>query len=95
MSSSFSLEDPMGPFKTFFDSTLWSPLADWPFMVGNVPTRNNKPITEYMSPSLLCLTECLWFVIRTLIPYAYDVAGTLLHGVIRCDGNEVLPLHGT
>jgi hypothetical protein len=33
MSDSFKMEDPMGPFKTFFASTLWSPLADWPFMV--------------------------------------------------------------
>jgi hypothetical protein len=34
MSESFSLEDPMGPFKTFFEGDIWSPLADWPFTIG-------------------------------------------------------------
>ena len=34
MTDSFKLEDPMGPFKSFFASTIWSPLADWPFMVS-------------------------------------------------------------
>jgi hypothetical protein len=34
MEDSFNMEDPMGPFRTFFSSSIWSPLANWPFMIS-------------------------------------------------------------